>query len=135
MAQERHSKAFSFRNYLCRRDGCDSYTVVGNTWIFLVGLQAANIARLPIVELCALRPFGNGVKYGYSAFVGTQWTLQHVPTTVEHALCVTGQHRILGVCVAAVLAEFCVLGSQGSRASQRAKKARRPVWLQIRTPF
>ena len=109
--------AFFLRNYLRGRDGYDSYTVVGNTWIFLVGLQAANFARLPIVGLCALWVSGNGVKHGYSAFVGTRWTLQHVPTTVGHALCVTSQHRILGVCVAAILAEFCVLGSQGSRAS------------------
>ena len=127
--------AFSFRSYLRGRDGCDSYTVVGNTWIFLVGLQVANFARLPIVGLCALQLSANGVKHGYSAFVGTRWMLQHVPSTVGHALCVTGQHRILGVCVAAILAEFCVLGSQGSRAFQRTKKARRPVWLQIRAPF
>ena len=127
--------AFSLRNYVCGRDSYDSHTVVGNTWIFLVGLQVANFARLPIVGLCPLRLSGNGVKHGYSAFVGTRWMLQHVSTTVRHLLCVTGQHRILGVCVAAILAEFCVLGPQGSRASQRAKKARRPVWLQIRTPF
>ena len=127
--------AVSFCNYLLGRDSCDIYTVVGNTWIFLVGLQVANFARLLIVGSCALWLSGNGVKHGYSAFVGTRWTLQHVPTTIGHALCVTGQHRILGVCVAAILAEFCVLGSQGSRASQRGQKARRPVWLQKRAPF
>ena len=61
--------------------------------------------------------------------------LQHVPTKVGQGLCITSPHRILGVCVAAILPDPCVLGTQGSRTSQRDKKPERVVWLQIKSPF
>ena len=64
---------------------------------------------------------------GHSAFVGTRWMLQPVPARIGQALCITKPHRILGVCVAAILADPCALQSQGSRTYPRAKKARRAV--------
>ena len=102
--------AFSLRNYLCARNAHDGYTVVRNRWIFLVWLQAANFACLPIVASGPLEVYANGLKDGCSAFVSRRWLLQHVPTRVGHVLCITSARRILRVCVAAILVEPCILG-------------------------
>ena len=126
---------FALRGYLIGRSGYNIYTVVQNRWIFLVLLQAANFACLPIVASCQLQVSGSCLNDGHSTFVGTRWMVQPVPGRVGQGLCITSPHRILGVCIAATFADPCVLVAQGSRTYQRAKKARRAVWLQIRSPF
>ena len=118
---------FASRAYLIGRNACDMYAVVQNRWIFLVLLQAANFACLPIVASGQLQVSANCLKDGHSAFVGTRWMLQPVPARIGQALCITKPHRILGVCVAAILADPCALQFQGSRTYPRAKKARRAV--------
>ena len=127
--------AFVLRTCLCRRTVYDIYAAVPNRWIFLVLLQAADFACFPIVASCQLRLSANCPNERHSVFVGTRGMLQHVPTRLGQGLCITSPHRILGVCVAAILPDPCVLETQGSRTSQRAKKPKRVVWLQIKSPF
>ena len=90
-------------------------------------LPACLTACLPIVASGQLQVSANCLSDGHSAFVGTRWMLQPVPARIGQALCITKPHRILGVCVAAILADPWALQSQGSRTYPRAKKARRAV--------